>query len=81
MIRREYEVSEHTRVYFGEWHTHPEDEPTPSFRDTSSINELVLSTDVDKSIDGLILVIVGREDIYWEFHDGVQLHKINPTII
>lgn len=81
MIRREYEVSEHTRVYFGEWHTHPEDEPIPSFRDTSSINELVLSIDVDKSIDGLILAIVGREDIYWGFHDGSQLHKIKPIII
>ena len=81
IIRREYQVSEHTRVYFGEWHTHPENDPNPSYRDTSSINRLVLSTDVDKSIDGLILVIVGREDIYWEFHDGVQLHKINPTII
>lgn len=81
IISREYEASSHTRVYFGEWHTHPENEPTPSFKDTSSINELVLSTDVDKSIDGLILAIVGREGIYWGFHDGAQLHRIEPIII
>ncbi|WP_255495455.1 Mov34/MPN/PAD-1 family protein [Dysgonomonas sp. 521] len=36
IIKREFESSNHTRFYLGEWHTHPEDNPTPSTVDISS---------------------------------------------
>ena len=38
-IERDYEQSEHTRFYIGEWHTHPENNPTPSTVDYSSIED------------------------------------------
>ena len=40
--------------YLGEWHTHPEDVPTPSMTDHSSWNKHL------KSDLPLILIIVGR---------------------
>lgn len=81
VIKHEFETSAHTRIYFGEWHTHPEDNPRPSGRDEASIKEIVLSTEVDDSVIGLILAIVGRKRIYWGFHNGYSLYKIEPNII
>ena len=39
LIKEEFEKSNHTRFYIGEWHTHPEDNPCPSHRDLVSIKE------------------------------------------
>ena len=36
-IKNDYEQSNHTRTYIGEWHTHPEPYPHPSWTDFSSI--------------------------------------------
>ena len=30
VIKEEFEKSNHTRVFVGEWHTHPEEYPQPS---------------------------------------------------
>lgn len=65
VIEHEFETSAHTRIYFGEWHTHPEDNPRSSSRDELSIKELVLLTELDATVTGLILAIVGRKCIYW----------------
>lgn len=44
--------------YLGEWHTHPEDVPKPSMTDYTSWHKNL------KSLDALILIIVGRTD-FW----------------
>lgn len=79
IINREFESSNHTRFYLGEWHTHPEDNPTPSAVDISSICDVFYQSEI--VIDGVFLAIVGCESIYWGFYDGTQMHKIELTVI
>lgn len=45
--------------YVGDWHTHPEDVPTPSSDDLSSIAELVRRS--THHLPGFLLLIVGRK--------------------
>lgn len=78
IIKREFEVSGHKRIYLGEWHTHPESKPIPSFTDISSIREIF-----DKSkivIEGVFIAIVGIETIYWGFYNG-NYYSIKPIIV
>ncbi|WP_164940506.1 Mov34/MPN/PAD-1 family protein [Bradyrhizobium zhanjiangense] len=51
--------------YVGDWHTHPEDAPTPSPADLWSIAELVKRS--THHLPGFLLVIVGRR----QFPDGL----------
>lgn len=46
--------------YVGDWHTHPEDTPTPSGRDADSISESVAKS--THTLNAFVLVIVGRAD-------------------
>ena len=63
IARSRWAASEGTVRYLGEWHTHPEDHPSPSGLDRSEWNNL--STDrQDKR--PLLVVIVGRQDLYIE---------------
>lgn len=74
-IIEEYEKSNHTRFYIGEWHTHPEDNPHPSFRDIRSLKESYKKNHL--VISNLILMaIVGRHSICWKMFDGVNLKNI-----
>lgn len=56
--------------YVGDWHTHPEDMPTPSPDDLSSIAEVVRRS--THHLPGFLLVIVGRrsfpEGLWASFH-------------
>lgn len=79
IIQREFELSNHTRVYFGEWHTHPEDNPTPSTVDISSICDVFYKSTI--VIDGVFLAIVGRKSIFWGFHDGTQMFNLEPIVV
>jgi integrative and conjugative element protein (TIGR02256 family) len=53
--------SKSTRVYLGEWHTHPEDDPTPSDHDLGNWRRIAKKARYDQ--DFLIFVIVGRKKI------------------
>jgi integrative and conjugative element protein (TIGR02256 family) len=56
------EIFEHHKRgldYVGDWHTHPEDMPTPSPDDLSSIGEAVRRS--THHLPGFLLVIVGRK--------------------
>lgn len=79
IIKREFESSNRKRVYFGEWHTHPENIPTPSTVDISSIRDVFYKSEI--AIDGVFLAIVGCESIYWGFYDGSQTHKVQPIVV
>lgn len=78
-IYEDFEVSDHTRIYIGEWHTHPEDHPMPSAVDINSIAEIYNKSDI--VIDGVILIIVGLNTNYYGFYDGKTMQKVEVKII
>lgn len=66
-----------TRIYLGEWHTHPVPNPFPSNEDKKLIlNMLKLSR---MEIDFLLLAIVGlgENDFYVGFQKGQILNKLS----
>ena len=67
--------------YVGDWHSHPEDTPTPSRRDIKSIGDTVRRSKHD--LRGFLLLIVGRvpgsQGIHLSIHDGnqcIELHSL-----
>ena len=78
-VLSQYELSEHTRIYLGEWHTHPEDEPIPSGRDISSIMEI--SCLPDMCLPFVILCIIGRTGNYWGAIVNNELHDLKVHIL
>lgn len=62
--------------YIGDWHTHPEDVPSPSPDDLSSIAELVRRS--THNLPGFLLVIVGRQ----QFPQGLwaSFHSVHGTM-
>lgn len=43
LIAEEFNKSNQTRVYIGEWHTHPEDYPSPSIQDLKLVENPFVS--------------------------------------
>lgn len=79
-IKNDFLNSNSTRVYFGEWHTHPEEIPYPSSTDISSIVDIYHTS--DHPLDIIFFAIVGYKDIYWGYYDGRNIFKLkNVTII
>lgn len=63
-VQEQYEQSGHTCIiYLGEWHTHPEVDPTPSGIDIFSIIKIAYLP--DNTLPFVILCIVGLEKNYW----------------
>jgi len=74
--QREINKNFHNGIhYVGDWHTHPEDRPTPSHIDIDSMKDCV--THSIHQLDAFVLVIVGR----LQFPDGlsVTLHGNNTV--
>ena len=78
-IFNDYEDSSHTRYYLGEWHTHPENNPTPSFIDIKSIEMIYKHS--NRVIDGVFLIIVGIKNNYYGFYDGRMFHQVTVDIV
>lgn len=68
VVNKAFEDTDGTWQYLGEWHTHPEDYPSPSGTDLKSWNTNL------KSNDPFVLIIVGRIK-FW------VAKKIGPKII
>lgn len=78
-IEDEFEKSNHTRFYLGEWHTHPEDNPSPSYQDLASLKKSYNKNSI--VISNLILMaIIGRKNICWKIYDGKEFSDIKTTI-
>lgn len=64
--------------YVGDWHTHPEDHPTPSSTDVTAMKERFLRS--RHQLRGVMMVIVGRADpprgLYVGQHDGQTLREM-----
>ena len=61
IIVRLWRTSSGTCNYLGEWHTHPENEPTPSSVDVQGWSELVRSASYEQDL--LLFVIVGTKGL------------------
>lgn len=72
VVNYEFQNSNGQTIYLGEWHTHPEDVPTPSSTDitmiTSQFKKNVLNTDF------LLLIIRGRKELYFGIQDKTGLN-------
>lgn len=67
IIDREWEASNHTCTYLGEWHTHPQPLPSPSCIDEFNWKRKLKNDVVDS--DSLFFLIVGTSDMrIWEGH-------------
>jgi integrative and conjugative element protein (TIGR02256 family) len=78
-IKEDYENSNHTRVYIGEWHTHSEQNPKPSSIDCNSI---IMNYKTSKLvIPILIMIIVGTIGFHISIYDGKAFYIIKPFII
>lgn len=65
LIDAEWQNSGGTRIYLGEWHSHPEDIPQPSAVDLTNWNRLVRNARYEQ--ESLLFSIVGRQRIrFWE---------------
>lgn len=78
-VLQEYESSEHTRVYLGEWHTHPESNPMPSTTDVKSARENLCNNNV--AVNFLILIIVGSKTIYFAVVRDLEVIVVTPIIV
>jgi integrative and conjugative element protein (TIGR02256 family) len=77
-IDKAWTSSEGTCNYLGEWHTHPEPDPSPSFIDMLGWRKKLLFDKFDSDV--LYFVIVGTEQINaWQGHRRTlsieKLHK------
>lgn len=78
-IKQEFEESNHTRIYVGEWHTHPENIPTSSIADRLSIERIYRDSDIVLNI--VLMAIIGREEIYWSYYNGKKFIIFSPIVI
>lgn len=67
--------------FIGDWHTHPEDTPSPSWRDDESMREVF--TQSTHGLNGFLLVIVGRFSppdglAVWIYNRETQLRLTVP---
>ena len=78
-INQAWQETNQTRNYLGEWHTHPEDYPTPSGHDIENWKRIVSVSRFEQK--ALVFLIVGRRAVHaWRVQKGerqaVQLQRI-----
>lgn len=73
IVNHEFENSNGKTIYLGEWHTHPEDTPSPSSVDIEMIKNQRKRTLAN--VPFLLMMIVGLGDIYVGLFDGSQIHQ------
>lgn len=78
VARRYWAQSGGALHYLGEWHTHPEPNPSPSFVDRLSMRGLLKNSTVVSS--GLVLVIVGQGGTWAGFFTGRGYTTINMVV-
>ncbi len=71
IVDYEFMNSDRKTIYIGEWHTHPEDYPTPSGQDKKMIaGQLKLNKNIEPN---LFIIIQGIKDLYVGIHNGKHL--------
>lgn len=77
-IASDFELSDQTRVYIGEWHTHPEQHPKPSAIDFNSIKMNYHTA--KRALPFLVMIIVGLESLYASVYDGERFIEVTFEI-
>ena len=78
IIDYEFKNSHGQTIYLGEWHTHPEEYPTPSKQDIRMIKEQYSQNKLN--VPFVILMIKGTKGIFIGIIDEEGFHKHNLTI-
>lgn len=78
-ITEDYEASEQTRTYIGEWHTHPENAPSPSSVDFHSIENNFYTA--SHTAPFLIMIILGLEKYHVSVYNGKRFWIIEPEVV
>lgn len=75
IINKMFKDSEGKKIYLGEWHTHPEDYPTPSNLDKKSILEQIKGNILNSEI--IFMLIIGRKGLYISYVEktGIKTEK------
>lgn len=61
-INKRFDMSKGEEIYLGEWHTHPEDIPTPSQLDIKSFSKTISKNILNSCIH--FMIIIGRVENY-----------------
>lgn len=75
IINYEFLNSNRQITYFGEWHTHPEDIPSPSGTDMKMIRKQFADNLINT--DFLILLIQGRKSLFIGIYDKFGFNSVN----
>ena len=59
ILKEKWKKSNHTKMYLGEWHTHPQDIPSPSSEDIDNWVKLMERSKTESEI--LMFIIIGRK--------------------
>ena len=75
IINKIFKDSKGKKIYLGEWHTHPEDYPTPSGLDKKSILEQIRGNILNSEI--IFMLIIGRKGLYISYVEktGIKTEK------
>jgi len=73
-IDYEFLNSSGTVIYIGEWHTHPESNPTPSGTDFKMIKNQFKENIINE--DFLLMVIVGLRNNFVAHYDGSKISEL-----
>jgi len=60
-INKYFKESGGKKIYLGEWHSHPEDLPTPSQLDCKSIKEQIIFNKLNSNT--IFMIIIGRKGL------------------
>ena len=75
ILNKLFKESKGKKIYLGEWHTHPEDYPTPSPLDSKSIVERMQRDVLNSEI--IFMIIIGRKGLYITYVEmnGIKTKK------
>lgn len=74
-IDYEFLASQGKTIYLGEWHTHPEDAPTPSTTDIQMIKLQFKKNKINETF--IFIVIIGRKKNYVGYYDGNKITEFH----
>jgi integrative and conjugative element protein (TIGR02256 family) len=75
IIDYEFINSEGKIIYLGEWHTHPENFPSPSGQDKKMIKEQFKNNSLN--VNFIIMLILGIKGYYLSVYDGEKILKLD----
>lgn len=76
IVDYEFQNSSQRITYLGEWHTHPENHPTPSGQDRKMIKAQYKLGKLNESF--LLLIIQGLESLHVSYFDGSEVIQCKP---